>query len=227
MDLTVLHNDATVPAGHLGRIASSRGINVHEVRLDAGDHLPNPAGVEAVVVLGGAMGVYDTDAYSYLVPEMQFLRDAVAMERPVLGICLGCQLLAQALGGSAYRSEAPEYHVGAIATIDDAVVGTLSAGPSLSFHRDTWDLPPGAELVGRTDGFNHAFRKGSALGVQSHPELTQSTLNVWLTDPGFASMAKAANTDTTTIAADFLAVASKASVVADHFFNAWLDEVDG
>lgn len=227
MDLTVLRNDATVPAGHLGRIAASRGINVCVVRLDAGDPLPDPEGVEAVVVLGGAMGVYDTDAYPYLLPEVHFLKGAVALGTPVLGICLGCQLLAEALGGSAYRATEPEYHVGAITTMEDAVVGALSAGPSLSFHRDTWDLPQGAKLLGQTRGFNHAFRKGSALGIQSHPELTQSTLSVWLNDPGFASMAKAANTDTTTIAADFLAVAAEASTVADHFFNAWLDEAYG
>jgi GMP synthase (glutamine-hydrolysing) len=107
----------------------------------------------------------------------------------------------------------------------DVVVATLAAGPSFSLHRDTWSLPPEGTLVGRTTGFNHAFRLGSALGVQSHPELTFDTLASWLSTTGGTEVAASVGTDTVTLLNDFGEVADRCRDVADRFFEAWFDEV--
>jgi GMP synthase (glutamine-hydrolysing) len=225
MTITVLKNDVDVPPGHLERVAVRQGIEMRVVRLYAGDPLPDPRSVDSVVVLGGEMGAYDTERFPYLAEEKRFLEEVVSLGVPVLGICLGCQLLADALGGSAYLADVPEYHLGPIETIgSDPVVDTLGAGPSIALHRDTWVLPPGGRLLGRTEGFNHAFRFGSALGVQPHPEVTSDTLASWLDSPEGEALALAAGTEAARVIADFLNVEAGTIDVADRFFTAWFDE---
>lgn len=224
--VTVLENDSDVPAGHLERVAASRKATLESVRLFAGDPLPDPSQVDVVVVLGGEMGAYDSDTYPYLAREKTFLAEVAALRRPTLGICLGCQLLAEALGGSAYLADTPEYHLGPIEILqEDDVIEPLGSGPSFSLHRDTWVLPPGATLLGRTARFNHAFRLGAAVGVQSHPELTEGTLSVWLSTAEGADLARAAGTAADVIAGEFSSVADATERVATNFFNAWFDHV--
>lgn len=226
MMITVLENDADVPSGHLARVAAGCGIGLDVVRLHARESLPDPRAVESVIVLGGEMGAYDIDGFPYLPDEKRFLAQAVALGIPVLGICLGCQLLADALGGSAYLADAVEYHLGPIEIIEpDPVVDVLGAGPSIALHRDTWSLPPGGVLLARTGEFNHAFRLGSALGVQPHPEVTSETLASWLSTPEGEALAGAAGTDAGRVLSDFVEIEVETKVLADRFFRAWFDEV--
>ena len=226
MVVTVIMNDPDVLPGHLGRVLDERSVPMELVRVCVGDPLPDIADVEAVVVLGGEMGAYDTETHPYLDPEKRFVADAADRAIPVLGICLGCQLLADALGGSAYLADAPEYHLGPIEVVrHDATVGALAEGRTFALHRDTWKLPPGAELIARTDGFNHAFRMGSVLGVQSHPELTFDILRSWLETPEGDDLARAAGTSASAVLGDFERAEQEVAAVADEFFGAWLDEI--
>ncbi|MCL1599189.1 MAG: type 1 glutamine amidotransferase [Actinomycetia bacterium] len=226
MTITVLVNDVDVPPGHLERVATTRSVEIRLVRLHAAEPLPDAHDLEAVVVLGGEMGAYDTERFPYLTEEKRFLAEAVALGVPILGICLGCQLLADALGGSVLLADEPEYHFGPIKTLGtDRVVATLASGPSIALHRDTWTPPPGGSLLGRSGRFNHAFRFGSALGVQPHPEVTSDTLVSWLETPEGEALARAAGTDARTVIVDFLEVEADTIAVAERFFTAWLDEV--
>jgi len=225
MRLTVLRNDPHVPAGQLAAVAARRSIEVVLVELDAGAGLPDLAGADAIVALGGEMGAYDVDAYPFLAAEKRFLADAVALGIPVLGLCLGCQLLADALGGSAYLADSPEVAFGTLDVIaQDPVVDVLGTEPSLLIHRDTWDLPEGGTLVARTDRYNQAFRFGSALGVQPHPEVDTSIARSWLIGPGASTLPRAVGVDPGALLEEFERSAEGVAATADRFFGSWLTE---
>ena len=227
MKLTILRNDAQVPAGHIERVARDRALDVDLVRLDAGDDVPSVDSVDAVVVLGGEMGAYDVDRFPYLAAEKQFLVDAVDAGVPVLGVCLGCQLLADALGGRAYPGERPEVHFGPLDPVSpDPVVDALIDGPTLSMHQDTWDPPDGATVLARTDRYPQAFRYGSSLGIQPHPEVDSAIVKSWLTHGAGVAVAVRAGADPEAVMDDFTARDDEVAAVADRFFGAWIDEAE-
>ena len=90
------------------------GVTPGVVRLDRGDALPPPAGIGGVVIMGGAMGVHDTDEFPWLDTERRWISKAVTADVPVLGVCLGAQLLAAALGAAVTTGPSPEVGLGAI-----------------------------------------------------------------------------------------------------------------
>jgi GMP synthase (glutamine-hydrolysing) len=183
--LIVVRHEERVGPGWLAKAAADAGRPLTEIRLDRGERLPDPAGVEAagVVVLGGFMAAFDVEEHPWLEAEKRWLRGLVAAEVPVLGICLGAQLLADALGGRAFR--APQYECGypeLVRTpmgLADPVVGVLD-GPVLSWHEDTFTLPVGAMLLASSELAPQAFRIGSALGLQLHPEADPETVEGWI-----------------------------------------------
>jgi GMP synthase (glutamine-hydrolysing) len=227
MKVTVLRNDRHVPPGHIERAVRSAGHEFDLLRLDEGAALPVPADLDAVIILGGEMGAYDVEEFPYLTEEKIFLRQAVEIGVPVLGVCLGCQLLADSLGGSAYLAAAPELTLGPLPTlVDDDVVGVLGTGPTLTIHRDTWDLPAGATLIARSDRYNQAFRFGSALGVQPHPEVDHEIVESWLSTDEGRRLAEGAGTEAQAVIQAFHLVEAEVRELADRFFGEWLDEAD-
>lgn len=225
--IAILEHTKEAPAHYLSDAIAAAGLASVVIRLYDGQPLPDLDDVAAVVSLGGAMGAYDEAEYPFLAPEKRLLRDAVAREIPVLGICLGCQLLADALGGRAYAAPEMEVEFGplqlAAAAAGDRVVETL-AEPVLSFHGDTWDAPPGAEVLASSDRFPHAFRLGSALGVQSHPEVSSAVVRTWVERFGRAKLEEA-GVDANDLLA-LMAAGDRASEErAARLFGAWLDEV--
>jgi GMP synthase (glutamine-hydrolysing) len=160
--------------GRLDDALSEAGAEVDRHHLDQGD--PVPAGLAAydrVVLLGGAMGAYDSDRFWWLADEKKWLARLVAQDVPVLGICLGAQLLADALGGKAYKAEVPEAAVLSLQVTEDGrrhPVVSLAQPSVFSLHQDTFRLPEGAELLAHSDRFPHAFCYGSALALQFHPD---------------------------------------------------------
>lgn len=227
MRLTILRNDVLVPAGHLERVARERCIDVRTVRLDAGDELPELDQVESVAILGGGMGAYETTRYPYLAAEKRWIATAARRGIPVLGLCLGCQLLADALGGSAYLAPRPEVAFAPVELIahDDAV-RHLGEASVLTMHRDTWDMPEGGTLVARSPRYGQAFRIHNVLGVQPHPELTPPSATAWLDHPGSTDLLTGARVDRDALAIELDRSAASISATADAFFGAWFDEVD-
>ena len=227
MKLTVLRNDPQVPAGHLGRVARARGCDVEIVALDEGAALPSIDDVDALAVLGGEMGAYDGHRFPYLEAEKRLLTDAVAAGVPVLGVCLGCQLLADALGGEAYLADRPEVRFGSLESTErDPVVDLLTPGPVLTFHRDTWEVPEGGRLIARSDRYPQVFRLGTALGVQPHPEVDSHIVTSWLEHDDGARLVRSAGEDPDEVLGAFASREAEVATIADRFFGAWLDEAE-
>ncbi len=184
-------------APHEGPGAITRALDVpYGVRtvLDvAHPRLPAPADVSGVVVMGGPMDADDVRGHPGLAAERALLAAAVDADVPVLGVCLGHQLLALALGARLHRRSAREVGFAPVRVVaDDPVLralGGVGSEPTvLHWHSDEVDLPQGATLLASSDVTQvQAFRAGSALGVQFHPELDAAMLDLWLATPDMAA----------------------------------------
>ena len=139
-----------------------------------------------LVVLGGTMNVDQIDQFPFLAQERELIRDAVAQRVPVLGICLGAQLLARSLGAAVRRAPHPELGFTAVrptpATRADRVLGDGGEHEVFfQWHEDTFELPKGATLLLTGEVVtNQAFRVGQrAWGFQFHAEVTRPKLEAW------------------------------------------------
>lgn len=227
--VAILQNEPDAPAGYLGDALDRRGIEWMALRLDAGEELPDPDGLLGVAALGGAMGAYEEDAYPFLVEEKRFLAVCTGRGIPVIGICLGCQLLADALGGRAYLADSAEVVYAPVEPtadgMNDPITAALAGRRVVRFHRDTFDLPPHATLLATGGGFNHAFRVGSAIGIQPHPEVTPELLGRWLADGEAREVAINAGTDPDVLVETFAAAEAEGRETAAAVFDAWIDEI--
>ena len=225
--IAILEHSAEAPSGYLGDAVERSGLPSVVVRLHAGDRLPDLDQVSALVSLGGIMGAYDEDEYDFLASEKTLLRLAVARDIPVLGVCLGCQMLADALGGSAYPAPGIEAEFAALDLapegLEDPIIGTLGEAV-VSLHGDTWVPPPGAVVLARSGRFPQAFRYGSAVAIQSHPEVSASTVSQWI--DGFGrDRFTAAGVDPDNLLRQIADGDDRNRDRAGRLFGAWLDEV--
>jgi GMP synthase (glutamine-hydrolysing) len=157
MRVLVIQHDDDVPPGLLAEWASERG---HSLTFDPSSQH------DAIVSLGSYASVTD-GAFSEEIPVLQA---AVSRGTPVLGICFGAQLLATALGGRVERLDTPE-------AVWDQIQGD---GPFLLWHEDAVvEAPPGSDAVVDGPGGVRYFRRGSAIGVQHHPEVTETIASRW------------------------------------------------
>jgi GMP synthase (glutamine-hydrolysing) len=221
----IFQHGADIPVGHLGDVLTGSGFEMEIIALDEGDQIPAGGDWAGVVSLGGVMSAHEEQEHPWLITEKQFLAAAVADGIPTLGICLGAQILADALGGRAYRSDlGPEIGVVTVlltdeGTDDPVVCGLAGAVPT--WHFDTFDAPPGATLLAVSDRFLHAFRYGTAVGIQSHPEATPVIVAGWIAHPAAAAELEGAGVDPALLAAEIEAHAGETAAVARRVFGAW------
>ena len=146
----------------------------------------DPLDCQLMVVLGGPIGAYEDDSYPFLRDELKLLEARLAADRPVLGICLGSQLMARALGARVYPGGQKEIGWSPVILSDagkNSWLAQLGDGTSvLHWHGDTFDLPHGAIRLASTPLYaNQAFLWGaSALALQFHLEVDSHTLEAWL-----------------------------------------------
>lgn len=223
----VLQNDDDAGPGYLGDALHRAGLEVTIVRPAAGEEIPAEGSWAGLVALGGSMGAYEEAVHPWLIREKQLLKRAVAAGLPTLGICLGCQLLAAALGGRAYPAGGRE--LGSVrltltgAGRADPVARHLDAPLPVS-HTDTWDLPPGAVLLARSDRYRHAFRLGAGLGLQAHPEAGPDAFARWVRQKPPAELVRDGVDPDAAIAA-VRANAGSQRVLAGRLFGAWAAEL--
>ncbi len=154
--------------------------------LDPEPPQPLP-GYAALVVLGGDQNVCEQDRHPYLTSELEIVGDWLAGGRPLLGVCLGAQLLAQAAGGDVFQAAEPElgwYDVELTsAGRNDPVLGFgASRFSALQWHGYVARPPAGATELARSANCLQAFRVDNAWGVQYHPEVTQEIVASWIQD---------------------------------------------
>jgi GMP synthase-like glutamine amidotransferase len=205
--VAVIHHLAQPFLGHAAALRDA-GLRLDERFRDRGDPLPGAADVDGLLVLGGEESAVAAAGDPKLGPELELLREAVALGRPVLGICLGGQLLASALGGRVR-------HVGRLvewrqlrrteaALSDPLFAGLPDPLPALHFNEDVFDAPPGAVVLAEpAPSGTAAFRYGEcAWGLQYHPDADAPVVERWIEeyaryigDPGGFRAAGAAMAD--------------------------------
>ena len=221
----VIENEEGAGPAQLEGAARGAGLPL-DVRSVAGnDDIPDTlAGVAGLVVLGGTYDVRDAPRWPHLYRVMDLIREGAAEDKPVLGVCLGGQLAAEALGGRVER--APEgTEIGWVpvrATNEgllDPVASVAAGGLSLfQWHHDVFDPPPGAARVLTADRSpNQGFRMGSVWGVQSHPEVDAELLREWCESPGGSADLQAEGVR----AEDLLQGANRLAARARALLDAW------
>jgi len=156
--------------------------------------LPSLGSFDLLVSLGGPMGAYEEEKHSWLAKEKQYLRDALASGKKILGLCLGAQLLADALGGCAFRHTCKEFGWQPIEPTEEGREWFGASAPFRAFqwHGDTYTLPPGAVQLARNKAAEQqaflieALNGGKALGLQFHLEWTEQMAREALAEPGVA-----------------------------------------
>lgn len=140
------------------------------------------SGYSAVVILGGPMAVYDD--LPFLQMEQELIRDAIRNDVPVLGICLGSQLIARATGGRVFKGPTKEIGWFDVSLTDESRSGLFTGLESpmkvFQWHGDTYELPKDAEVLAYSDLDPQAFKIGSAYGVQFHLEVSALMVESWI-----------------------------------------------
>ncbi len=168
--LTIGHQEE-VALGVVGPAAASQGVTLDVRRPAIGEPLPQDlSGYAGALVLGGAQSAYDSEELAYLRDEMDLIVAAHARGIPLLGICLGSQLMSQALGGEALPGAAG-LECGYIEVRPEGPSGADLAGRFFSFHSDSFRPPPDAEILGRSADYVQSWRKETSLALQYHPDL--------------------------------------------------------
>ena len=180
-----------VPFEGLGSLESffaSAQAHVAHTRWFQGGKAPRQESFDLLVIMGGPMGVYDEAEFPWLKDEKRALKETLEAGKPVLGICLGAQLLAEVLGGVVTRN--PYREIGWF-PVERAAPGSGSSWvsryfperfPTFHWHGDTFSIPSGATHLFRSEGCsNQGFVwKERAVGLQFHPEIRPETIASWL-----------------------------------------------
>lgn len=233
--LLVFQHVAAEPLGTLDPLIRRRGHRVRFANFERHpDALPNVDRYRGLVVLGGPMNVEDHAHRAHLLTEMRAIERMLHQGKPVLGICLGAQLLAHVLGAPVRPHPRPEVgwyplHATDAGRADPVLAPLGEVAPVFQWHRYSFDLPAGATHLARTEQCEaQAFRYGdNAYGFQFHLEMDERLIDRWLANPAYreelADFGHA--TDEATIRAHTREHIDAMKARADAVFNGFLDLV--
>ncbi len=166
--------------------AKNRGHSVSRTLLFNNEELPDIDDFDWLVIMGGSMNIYEEEKYPWLVSEKNFIAEAIANKKIVLGVCLGSQLIADILGGRVTRNKYKE-----IGWFPVTLTGEAKSSPifknlpnkffAFHWHGDTFKIPPGATRMAGSEGCaNQAFEYGRVIGLQFHLEYSVESINLML-----------------------------------------------
>ncbi len=174
--------------GIIGMELLRLGLDMVTIDAYAGEHLPkNLDGYGALIVLGGPMGAFEEDVYPFITEELRLMHLALKESVPVLGVCLGAQLLARVAGARIYSGSKKEIGYYKVSLTEEGRNDPLMEGlpgelAVFQWHGDTFDLPEGAVNLASSELYeNQMFRLGSsAYGIQFHLEVTAEMVTDWV-----------------------------------------------
>ncbi|WTW98548.1 type 1 glutamine amidotransferase [Streptomycetaceae bacterium NBC_01309] len=191
MRALIIRHDHPSEAGFVGERLVQRGFELVEMlivseaeydRPGVTVDFPDPRDFDVIVPLGAPWSVYDNRTIgTWVGDEIALLREALAADVPVLGICFGAQAMATALGGSVERADRPEIGWTGVRSDDP---GLVAEGPWFQWHFDRIVLPSQAKEIARSDVGPQAYVVGRSLGLQFHPEVTPEIVQAWLDNGG-------------------------------------------
>lgn len=227
--LIVCHETAK-DSGIIPGILERRGFDVETV-LGYHDKLPgiDPLAHDLAVVMGGPMGVYQADIFPYLNSEIAYLQKRLSADRPTLGICLGAQLMAKALGKNVYPGPQGKEIGWLPIDVKDKTGPTRHLDASLTrmmqWHGDTFDLPEGATLLASSELYQYQiYTYGKkAMALQCHLEVTGDILEEWMAS-GY-NMLEQNGSSVPQLRADTAKHLATLNKQATLFLNEWLDKV--
>ncbi|MFD1123680.1 type 1 glutamine amidotransferase [Methylophilus flavus] len=216
-------------AGYLGTFLAQHAIPWCEVRIDKGETVPDS--VEAysgIVLMGGPMSV--NDDLPWIPPLLSLIRESVAKDVPLLGHCLGGQLISKALGGTITKNPVKEIGWGEVSVLDNQLArewfGDLPGFNSFHWHGETFTLPAGAtHLLASPYCENQAYAFGKHIGFQCHIEMMPEMVRMW-TDKWKADIAEASSSPAVQSAesmlADVEAGCDRLHTVANKVYSRWI-----
>ena len=224
----IFRASSTEGPGYFGTYLERRSIPSKLVAFDAGDPVPRDARkFSGLVFMGGPMSV--NDELPWIAPALELVRDAVRKDVPVLGHCLGGQLMSKALGGSVRPNPVKEIGWGEVRVAQNEIArdwfGEVQSFETFQWHGETFTIPPGAtRVIENPHCLNQAFALGKHFGMQCHVEMTEELISLWLStgaDEMKASCASPAVRDVDEIQRDMRERLSRLNEVANRIYDRW------
>ena len=232
--IAIFRHSATEGPGYFAEFLDERSIPWQLIRIDAGDAVPQHAGAYAgLVFMGGPMSANDDLPWTAQV--LALIRQAVAQDIPVLGHCLGGQLMAKALGAEVTRNPVKEIGWGKVSVADNdaarAWFGDTLAFDAFHWHGETFSLPQGAShLLSSKHCSNQAFALGKHLALQCHVEMTEEMIRRWCAagaDELIASVSSPAVQSADTMQAQMASKLPQLHATARQLYQHWIAGITG
>ncbi len=195
--VAIVQHEKSVPPGHIETFFEDEGIPYVLVDAPAETSWPLVDDIGGLVVLGGTMNVDELDVYPFLMRSRNFMRDAIAVGVPTLGVCLGAQMMARVLGAEVHRAISRNALFSKLELTDegqgDPIAAPFAGVEVLQFHEDTFALPQDAILLATSaaSALPQAFRYGNyAYATQFHFEVDEPIVRGWIDDIGPRSLAE-------------------------------------
>jgi len=190
LDILVIQSSEFDPIGLLGEFLTAKGARLHPWLPLNQTQQPAARDYQSLIVLGGSMHAGDDSGFPHLRQVVELIRQFHAADKPIMGICLGAQLIARTFGEKVYQHKAPELGFTPVTIHPDVTQPWLKALPRqlhlMQWHFDTFDLPSDATLLMSNNTCrNQAYCIGPMVyGFQFHLEVTPTIVNSWLADKG-------------------------------------------